>query len=161
RKRSSPGTPTGCRIPTRALRWAGEWCVVRTTYHSPRNKQAIGDAMLEIGVMAHHLDRDRCQAIRIAAEHGFHLVHLGALPESWLDGPGRAALEGTMRSTGVRITTLFVSFDGQSYANRETMARTVGLVQPSSRQHRLEVALRYPALARALGAESLAAHLGF
>jgi sugar phosphate isomerase/epimerase len=125
------------------------------------NKLTTLNVMLDIGVMAHNLDRDRRQALRVAVAHGFRQVHTGALPESWLEGPERAAYLEAVRASGVVITTMFVGFDGQSYADRATIARTVGLVHGSWRAHRVAVALRYSDLARDLGVRALAAHLGF
>lgn len=117
--------------------------------------------MLDIGVMAHNLERDRRLALHLAAQHGLRYVHTGALPETWLSGPERTAYIDAVRSSGVVISTLFVGFDGQSYADLPTIARTVGLVNPSSRPHRVQVALSYAELAHELGVNALAAHLGF
>jgi L-ribulose-5-phosphate 3-epimerase len=125
------------------------------------NKLTIIDAMLDIGVMAHNLERDRRLALRVAAAHGFRYVHTGALPEDWLSGPDREAYISAVRSSGVLLSTMFVGFNGQSYADRETIARTVGLVRGTFRAHRLSIALQYCDLAHALGVPSLAAHVGF
>ncbi len=111
--------------------------------------------------MAHNLERDRRRALHIAAEHGFRHVHTGALPESWLSGPERSAYVDAVRSSGVMITTMFVGFDGQSYADRVAIAQTVGLTNPLFREHRLAIAILYSELARALEVPALAAHLGF
>src|SRR5439155_12175985 len=54
-----------------------------------------------------------------------------------------------------------VAFDGQSYTDLATIARTVGLTNPATRQHRCQVAVAYVDLALALGSPALAAHIGF
>jgi sugar phosphate isomerase/epimerase len=56
---------------------------------------------------------------------------------------------------------MFAGFDGQSYADLPSIRRTVGLVLPQFREHRLRAALLYADLARDLGVTCLAAHIGF
>lgn len=117
--------------------------------------------MPDIGVMLNNLERDRLQAFAVAAELGFRVVHTSALPESWLEGEARARYVAAARESGLTIATMFIGFDGQSYADLPTIARTVGLVIPALRPHRTEIALRYCDLAHELGVTALAAHIGF
>jgi sugar phosphate isomerase/epimerase len=124
---------------------------------NPLSRCASG---LEIGVMVNNLERDRLKAFRLAAELGFQHVHTSGLPEKWLCGPEREAYIASARASGVIIDTMFVAFDGQSYANIQKIANTVGLANPATREHRCQIALRYIDLAVELGAPSLAAHLG-
>ena len=116
---------------------------------------------MEIGVMLNNLEPDRLQAFRVAADLGFRVVHTSALPEHWLTGAARDRYVAAAQESGLAIHTMFVGFDGQSYADRESIRRTVGLVRAEFRQHRCHVALRYSDLARELGVPHLAAHLGF
>src|SRR5207248_4152390 len=113
-----------------------------------------------IGVMLNNLERDRLKAFADAANLGFHHVHTGSLPEQWLRGPERAAYVAAARSSGLVIDTMFVGFDGQSYADLPTIIRTVGLTNPATRKHRSHVALAYVELAKEVGAPSLSAHIG-
>jgi sugar phosphate isomerase/epimerase len=115
----------------------------------------------EIGVMVNNLERDRLKAFRVAAELGFHHVHTSGLPENWLTGPQRAQYVASARASAVEIGTMFIAFDGQSYADRDTIARTVGLANPATRAHRCQVAQAYIELALELGVPTLAAHIGF
>src|SRR5262245_12821155 len=117
--------------------------------------------MLEIGVMVNNLERDRLKAFAVAADLGFRVVHTSALPESWLEGEARARYLAAARTSGLTIATMFVGFDGQSYADRPTIAQTVGLVIPHLRERRTETALRYCDLAHELGVDALAIHVGF
>jgi sugar phosphate isomerase/epimerase len=116
---------------------------------------------LEVGVMLNNLERDRLRAFRVAAEQGFRVVHTSALPERWLTGPERGAYIAAARASGLSIHTMFVGFDGQSYADLPSIRRTVGLVLPEFREHRARVALLYSDLAAELGVTALAAHIGF
>jgi L-ribulose-5-phosphate 3-epimerase len=118
-------------------------------------------ADLEIGVMLNNLERDRLKAFQVAAAHGFRVVHTSALPEAWLTGPERARYIAAARDSGLAIHTMFVGFDGQSYADLPAIRRTVGLAIPDLREHRTGVALLYCDLAWELGVRSLAAHIGF
>jgi sugar phosphate isomerase/epimerase len=118
-------------------------------------------ADLEIGVMLNNLERDRLKAFRVAATCGFRVVHTSALPEGWLTGSERARYVAAARDSGLAIHTMFVGFDGQTYADLPAIRRTVGLVIPELREHRTRVALLYCDLARELGVRSLGAHIGF
>jgi sugar phosphate isomerase/epimerase len=117
--------------------------------------------MFDIGVMLNNLERDRLRAFAVATSHGFRIVHTNALPESWLTGPERARYVAAARESGLRIDTMFVGFDGQSYADWRTIAETVGLAIPGLREHRCHITRLYSDLARELGAPSLNMHLGF
>lgn len=116
---------------------------------------------MQIGVMVNNLERDRLRAFAVARGLGFDVVHTSALPEAWLSGPQRRAYIGAARDSGVRIETMFVGFDGQSYADIPTIRRTVGLAITSMRPHRLAITKRYSDLAAELSVPSLATHLGF
>jgi sugar phosphate isomerase/epimerase len=118
--------------------------------------------MLAIGVMLNNLERDRLRAFAVARAEGFAVVHTNALPESMLTGPQRQQYMDAARASGVQIATMFIGFDGQSYADRAAVAGTVGLLAiPELRSHRLQIALAYCALAKELGVSALAMHLGF
>ena len=118
-------------------------------------------ADLEVGVMLNNLERDRLRAFRVTAERGFRVVHTSALPESWLTGPERPEYVAAARDSGLTIHTMFVGFDGQTYADLPGIRRTVGLVLPEFREHRCRIVRLYSDLALDLGVPALAAHVGF
>jgi sugar phosphate isomerase/epimerase len=115
----------------------------------------------EIGVMVNNLESDRLKGFGEALRQGFRVVHTSAVLEAWLTGPERAAYVAAARESGVAIDTMFIGFDGQSYANLDSIARTVGLAIPRLREHRCQIARLYSELARDLGVRALALHLGF
>jgi L-ribulose-5-phosphate 3-epimerase len=115
----------------------------------------------QIGVMLNNLERDRLRAFDVAVRLGFRIVHTNALPESWLTGPERPQYTKAARDSGLTIASMFVGFEGQSYADIPTIRRTVGLVIPELREHRGQIAKQYAALARELGVPALSAHIGF
>jgi sugar phosphate isomerase/epimerase len=118
--------------------------------------------MCEIGAMLNNLERDRIRAWAVAAAMGFRVVHTSALPEAWLsaNSPERVLYVQTARASGLTIDSMFIGFDGQSYADPASAARTVGLAVPTLRKHRLGVALACTEVAQQLDARSLATHLG-
>ena len=62
---------------------------------------------------------------------------------------------------GVTVTCVFGGFEGESYADIETTARTVGLVPESTRAERLAEMKEIAAFARHLGCDALGMHIGF
>lgn len=129
-------------------------------YHSPNTTHQM-PLTTSIGVMLNSLDADRMHAFAVAARLGFRVVHTSALPERGLAGPERLHYLSAARASGLAIASMFVGFDGQSYADIPTIRRTVGLVIPERREHRMEVALQYSDLAKELDVASLSAHIGF
>jgi len=98
----------------------------------------------------------------VAAQLGFHYVHTSGLPEKWLTGSERAELCRVGLASGVEIGTMFIAFDGQSYADWATIARTVGWSIRQPENTAAKSALAYINLAlRSLVPRSLAAHIGF
>jgi len=62
---------------------------------------------------------------------------------------------------GIRITVIFGGFEGESYADIPTVARTVGLVPPATRAARLVEMKEISDFARLLGVEAVGLHIGF
>jgi len=61
----------------------------------------------------------------------------------------------------IRLTAVFGGFEGESYADIPTVARTVGLVPPETRAARLAEMKEIADFARLLGVDVAALHLGF
>jgi len=68
---------------------------------------------------------------------------------------------GRCRDAGIEITAVFGGFDGESYADIATTARTVGLVPQDTRADRLQEMKEISDFARALGCDTIALHIGF
>lgn len=62
---------------------------------------------------------------------------------------------------GIRLTAVFGGFEGESYADIPTVARTVGLVPPETRAARTQEMKEIADFARKLGCDVVALHLGF
>ncbi len=68
---------------------------------------------------------------------------------------------GRCSDAGITITAVFGGFEGESYADIATTARTVGLVPEASRAERLQEMKEISDFAQWLGCDTVALHLGF
>jgi sugar phosphate isomerase/epimerase len=66
-----------------------------------------------------------------------------------------------LREYGIRLTCVFGGFEGESYADIPTVARTVGLVPPETRAERTQEMKEIADFAKVLGCDVVALHLGF
>ncbi|MBX3427020.1 MAG: sugar phosphate isomerase/epimerase [Pirellulales bacterium] len=64
-------------------------------------------------------------------------------------------------AANIRISCVFAGFDGESYADIPTVARTVGLVPSASREGRTSELLGIADFARLLGVDVVGVHVGF
>ena len=66
-----------------------------------------------------------------------------------------------LQQRGIRITVVFGGFEGESYADIPTVARTVGLVPPATRAARLAEMKEISDFAKVLGVGAVGLHVGF
>lgn len=66
-----------------------------------------------------------------------------------------------LKQYGIDLTAVFAGFDGESYADIPTVARTVGLVPPETRAERVAEMKEIADFARLLDCRTVALHLGF
>lgn len=71
------------------------------------------------------------------------------------------AFLGRCRDAGITVTCVFGGFDGESYADIATTARTVGLVPESMRAARVQEMKEISDFAKVLGCNTVALHIGF
>src|SRR5262245_924528 len=64
-----------------------------------------------------------------------------------------------LQQLGIALTAVFCGFEGESYADIPTVARTVGLVPPQTRDERLVEMKSIAEYAHALGCPVVALHL--
>ncbi|HVW01658.1 MAG TPA: sugar phosphate isomerase/epimerase family protein, partial [Planctomycetaceae bacterium] len=65
------------------------------------------------------------------------------------------------KAHGIEVTCVFGGFDGESYADIPTTARTVGLVPESTRAARVAEMTEISDFARLLGCRAVGLHIGF
>lgn len=66
-----------------------------------------------------------------------------------------------LKEYGITLTCVFGGFEGESYADIPTVARTVGLVPPETRAARFQEMKEIADFAKRLGCSVVALHLGF
>ena len=117
-------------------------------------------ADMEVGVMMSvGWTMDQLREIR---ELGFSNVQIAAPPEEVLSDPDRRrALIDEIQSVGIEVTTVFVAFAGESYADIPTVKETVGYLNPSTREARIQKTELISNFAKDLGVDKIAAHVGF
>ncbi len=115
---------------------------------------------MEVGVMMSVGWRlDQLKQVR---DLGFTNVQIAAPPEDVLqDQAKRQALINDLKAVGIDITTLFVGFSGESYADIPTVVETVGYLNPATRDERVKKTGLISDFAKALGVDKVAAHVGF
>ena len=97
----------------------------------------------------------------VARELGVPTVQLHAPhPENRTADAGRR-FRDQIAEAGVTVTAMFGGFEGESYADIATTARTVGLVPEATRASRAAEMKQIAAFSRELGIEVVALHIGF
>ena len=113
-----------------------------------------------IGVFA-SIDAGLGVKLEVVRELGIPTVHLHA-PHASSRTPERAkAFLEQLRAMGMTITVVFGGFEGESYADIPTVARTVGLVPPETRAERTRELKEISDFARLLGVDAVGLHVGF
>jgi len=113
-----------------------------------------------IGVFA-GIDAGLGVQLEVARELGIRTVQLHA-PRPQSRTPERAKdFQAKLNALGIRVTVVFGGFEGESYADIPTVAKTVGLVPPATRAARTREMKEIAVFARLLGVDAVGLHLGF
>lgn len=113
-----------------------------------------------IGVFA-SIDAGLGVQLPVAHELGVPTVHLHT-PKKSSRTPERAKeFLQQLKDFGLTITVVFAGFEGESYADIPTTARTVGLVPPETRAERKRELLEIADFAKLLGVDVVGLHVGF
>ena len=116
-------------------------------------KMAIG-IMLGVG-------DDPTESIQKVLDVGVDNAQMGRPPDEYLSGPRFDELKKAIEKKGIKITTVFCGYDGESYADILTVQRTVGLVNRDTRAERLKKTFEIVDFTENLGVKRTAAHIGF
>lgn len=93
---------------------------------------------------------------------GFASVQIHAPHEDVMQDSDRSkALIDRIESVGIEVTTVFIGFAGESYADIPTVKETVGFLNPATREERVGKSQAISDWARKLGVDKVAAHVGF
>ncbi len=113
-----------------------------------------------IGVFA-SVDAGLGVKLEVARELGVSTIQLHApAPQSRTQENADKFL-ARLKEYGIRLTAVFGGFEGESYADIPTVARTVGLVPPETRSERTQELKEISDFARLLGCNVVGLHVGF
>jgi sugar phosphate isomerase/epimerase len=113
-----------------------------------------------IGVFA-SIDAGLGVKLEVARELGVPTIQLHA-PAKATRTPAQAqAFLGRLKDAGITLTAVFGGFEGESYADIPTTAKTVGLVPPETRAARTVEMKEIADFAKLLGCKVVALHIGF
>ncbi len=113
-----------------------------------------------IGVFA-SIDAGLGVNLEVVKELGIPTIHLHA-PSKESRTPEKAAeFSAKLKEMGITISAVFGGFEGESYADIPTTAKTVGLVPSETRAARTTEMKEIADFARLLGVDVVALHVGF
>ena len=113
-----------------------------------------------IGVFA-SVDAGLGVRLDVATELGIPTVQLHAPHAGNRNADAAARFQKRAAAAGVTVTCVFGGFEGESYADIPTTARTVGLVPAATRAARAAAMREIAAFARHLGCDAVGLHIGF
>jgi len=114
----------------------------------------------KIGVFAHFSD-DPAACAAWVKRCQVDNCQLLCPPKKFFSGPGFKKMLEAFKGSGLKITTLFCCYDGESYADIPTVRETVGFINRKTRGERFEKTLKISDLAKKMGVDVIAAHIGF
>jgi sugar phosphate isomerase/epimerase len=98
--------------------------------------------------------------LNVAHELGVPTIHLHAPHRAARTKAAAQQFLARLESLGISISVVFAGFEGESYADIPTVARTIGLVPPETRAARTQEMKEIADFARLLGVDAVALHLG-
>ena len=113
-----------------------------------------------LGVFA-SIDAGLGVRLEVAHELGVPTIQLHAPQRATRTPENAERFLARLGELGIRITVVFGGFEGESYADIPTVARTVGLVPPATRDARLAEMKEIADFARLLGVGAVGLHVGF
>jgi len=115
----------------------------------------------EVGVFLSSLAiPDPLKAIEKARELGIGVVQTGALPAEFYESQGMEKLRRCLQENGIDASAACAVYEGESYADMASVAKTVGLTNPGTLPERMEHTKRCARLAVHLGAGIITTHIG-
>ncbi|MCL6504512.1 MAG: sugar phosphate isomerase/epimerase [Pirellulales bacterium] len=113
-----------------------------------------------IGVFA-SIDAGLGVKLEVAHELGVPTIQLHAPAPATRTPQNAEAFLKRLKEYGMTLTAVFGGFEGESYADIPTVARTVGLVPPATRDARAREMKEIADFAKLLGCSVVALHVGF
>ena len=104
---------------------------------------------------------DPLRALQAVKSLGVDTIQVSKLPDRFYTPEGAAEFAGMLRTTGIRADSVVAVFAGESYADRDTVVRTVGLRPLHLIKERLEYLRKCVDFADGIGARIVTFHMGF
>ncbi len=115
---------------------------------------------LEIGVMFWG-GGDPVETLREVKGLGVRCGQIGVPGDMDLGVKAREAWKSALAAEQFTLVTVFAGYNGESYADIPTVQKTVGFIPPVTRSEREKRTLECSDFAAAVGAPSVATHIGF
>jgi sugar phosphate isomerase/epimerase len=113
-----------------------------------------------LGVFA-SIDAGLGVKLEVAHELGVPTIQLHAPHKATRTQANADAFLNRLGAYGIRLTCVFGGFEGESYADIPTVARSVGLVPPTMRAERTNELKEIADFAKLLGCPCVGLHIGF
>jgi sugar phosphate isomerase/epimerase len=104
---------------------------------------------------------DPLRGLQAVKSLGLDTIQVSKLPDRFYTPEGAAEFAGMLRDTGLRADSVVAVFAGESYADRDTVVRTVGFRPLHLIKERLENLRKCVDFADAIGARIVTFHMGF
>jgi sugar phosphate isomerase/epimerase len=101
------------------------------------------------------------ESLKRVADLGMTNIQTSTPPDDLFEEPKRSAFIQAAHESSVKITVMFATFPGEDYSDIASVRRTVGYLNPVTREERVQKTLQISDLARDLGVDKVAAHVGF
>jgi len=118
------------------------------------------DKKWPIGVFA-SIDAGLGVQLEVAHSLGVPTIHLHSPSQSTRTPENAERFLAQLADFGIRITCVFGGFEGESYADIPTVAKTVGLVPTATREERTQELMEIADFSRLLGVDTVGLHVGF
>ncbi len=99
--------------------------------------------------------------LEVVKQLGVPTIHLHAPAKQSRTKKRAEEFSAKLKQMGITISAVFGGFEGESYADIPTTAKTVGLVPPETRAERTAEMKEISDFARLLGVDVIALHVGF
>ncbi|MFO7693741.1 MAG: sugar phosphate isomerase/epimerase family protein [Vicinamibacterales bacterium] len=146
----------------RAMTWACAAAMALVAQGSSMAARGGAGATNPLGVFLRCTGQaDPLPALQAVKSLGLDTIQVSKLPDRFYTPEGAAEFAGMLRSTGIHADSVVAVFAGESYADRETVVRTVGFRPLHLIKERLEYLRKCVDFADAIGAKIVTFHMGF
>lgn len=107
--------------------------------------------------------RGECPITALEEIHslGFSTCQMYVPPKEWWSSINIQKLKRFMQDTHISITAFVIYFSGEDWTNIEMIKRTVGLLNPETREERIKKTIEVSEFAWKIGVSVLNGHVGF